>query len=318
MYNPLTERLLEKATLLQHPPYITLTAIHPTDRHKPVPSRHVSTTHLTQLRADYACLKIANQQGWGAYVGIGYRRTELQRYQRGGKRDIIALPAIFADIDRPPNLVLPRLKTVPEPSLVISSGGGVHLYWFLITPTTELSKAEQILKGMAIWLDSDSTMTSDQIMRLPYTHNTKPDKKGVMCSVLMETHHEYDLDDFLAYLIFTTPIKAKQIKTSHKRYRPKQSQNTPSTQTLNRGLAHEVLSELERTYGAIPKGNGWYACYCPFEHKQDRYPGDHAYFHADKGLLNCFGRHGQHLIHSVATQIQLDVNLYGGIYRTDC
>ena len=164
MNNPLTQRLLEKASHLQQTPYITLTAIHPTDRAKPVPSRHTSIKNLKKLTADYKQLEVANKTGWGAYVGIGYRDSELGRFQRGGKRDIIALPAIFADVDLPPELVLPRLNNIPTPSLVIASGRGVHLYWFLKTPTTDLAKAERILKGMAIYLDADKTMTSDQIM----------------------------------------------------------------------------------------------------------------------------------------------------------
>lgn len=317
MNNPLVHRLLEKAKYLQQTPYITLTAIHPIDRTQPVPSRHISIKNLNQLNADYKQLEIANNRGWGAYMGIGYRKNELQRFQRGGKRDIIALPAIFADVDRPPHLVLPRLNSVPKPSLVIASGGGVHLYWFLKTPTTDLVQAERILKGMAIWLEADKTMTSDQIMRIPGSRNTKPNKNGAMCSVLMESREEYTLDDFLAYLVFTSPIKAKPAKRqAMRRHRPKSTSYTSSSQTLNVTLSQAVLAELEQRYGATSAGNGWYACYCPFGHKRDHRPGDHAYYHPDKGLFNCFGRHGQHLIHSVARQINVDVNALGGIYTT--
>jgi hypothetical protein len=315
MNNSLTKRLLEKATHLQQMSYMTLTAIHPTDRAKPVPSRHISIHNLMKLKADYKQLQVANDEGWGAYVGIGYRKRELQRFQRGGKRDILALPAIFADVDRSPDLVLPQLKRVPQPSLVISSGAGIHIYWFLTTPTTDLAKAERILKGMAIWLDADKSMSNDQIMRLPLSYNTKPDVNA-MCSVLMESDQEYELDDFLAYLIFTSPIKVKPSpRIVRGRHRCKAKHKTSSSQTLNTGLSQAVLAELERNYGATPTEKGWYACYCPFGHTQDRRPGDHAYYHPDKGLLNCFGRHGQHLIHSIATQINIDVNSFGGIYQ---
>lgn len=317
MNDPLTKRLLEKATHLQQTPYMTLTAIHPTDRAKPVPSRHISTHNRIKLQTDYQQLQVANDQGWGVYVGIGYRTRELQRFQRGGKRDILALPAIFADVDRSPELVLPQLKCVPEPSLAISSGGGVHLYWFLKTPTTDLTKAERVLKGMAIWLNADTSMTSDQILRIPESRNTKP-HINAMCSVLMESHQEYELDDFLAYLIFTAPIKVKSSpKRSTRAHRRSSKCKSSLGQTINTDLSQAVLSELERNYGATPAENGWYACYCPFRHQQDRRPGDHAYYHPDKGLFNCFGRHGQHLLHSIATQLRIDVNQFGGIYSTD-
>ena len=317
MNNPLTKRLLEKASHLQQTPYMTLTAIHPTDRAKPVPSRHISIHNHMKLNADYKQLQAANDGGWGAYVGIGYRTRELKRFQRGGKRDILALPAIFADIDRSPDCVLPQLNRVLKPSLVISSGRGVHLYWFLKTPTTDLAKVERILKGMAIWLDADKSMSNDQIMRLPLSNNTKPDVNA-MCSVLMESNQEYELDDFLAYLIFTAPIKVKPSpKRRTRQHRHTVTRKTSSGQTINTDLSQAVLAELERHYGATPTEKGWYACYCPFGHRQDRCPGDHAYYHPDKGLFNCFGRHGQHLIHSIATPLNIDVNLFGGIYRTD-
>jgi hypothetical protein len=189
-----------------------------------------------------------------------------------------------------------------------------------MTPTTDISRAERVLKGIAKWLDADKTMTSDQIMRLPWTQNTKPRNQGAICSVLVESQCEYDLGDFLPYEILMTSIQAKlrqQNLARMTRRSPSQSQQSALHQSLNTNLAQAILAELERCYGAVPRGNGWYACYCPFGHQQDCYPGDHAYFHPDKGLLNCFGHHGQHLMHSIAMQINMDVNHYGGIYTND-
>lgn len=317
MQNPLTDRLLEKAKQLSPSPYITLTAIHPTNRAQAVPSRHILATDIGQFNRAYERLMEANQQGWGAYIGIGYRKRQLSRYQRGGKRDILALPALFADIDRSPDLVLPQLKRILEPSLVISSGRGVHLYWVLATPTGDIVGAARILKGLARWLDADVSMSVDQVLRLPLSQNTKPLRQGAICSVLMESDCEYELDDFLPYEILMTPLQAKPQQKSLPRPKRQQSLQSRSTQNLNPDLAQAVLNELQQTYSATLQTNGWYACFCPFGHKRDRFPGDHAYYHPDKGLFNCFGRHGQHLIHSIATQINIDVNTFGGIYTTD-
>lgn len=319
MQNPLTTRLLDKARLLQQTPYLTLTAIHPTLRDKPVPSRHIPVTNQRLLIEAHVALKAANDWGWGAYVGIGYRQRKLSRFQRGGKRDILAMPAVFADVDRPPHQVLPLLKYVMNPTLVISSGGGVHIYWFLDTPTTDMKRTERILKGIAIWLNADATMSNDQIMRIPKSINSKPHLDGARCSVLQETNHEYRLDDFLPYEILATklPHLPRKLPQRPRPTRTRSRQSYRGKQTLNRSLAAAVLAELERSYGAKYHKDGWYACYCPFGHAQDRYPGDHAYFNPEKGLFHCFGRHGQHLIHSIATQIGIDVNDYGGIYQSD-
>lgn len=164
MNNPLIMRLLEKATHLRQAAFITFTMIHPTDRKRRVPSRHVHSCNTLEIDTTLALMQDSNVMGWGAYVGIGYRKRALPRYQRGGKADILALPAIFADVDREPAQVIPMLTTVPEPSIVIASGGGTHLYWLLEMPTFEIERAEAIIKGMAIWLMVGSALDRKSVV----------------------------------------------------------------------------------------------------------------------------------------------------------
>lgn len=312
MQRPLITRLLEKATHLRQSPYLTFTMIHPTDRKQRVPSRHIHTCNTDDIYKTLELIHQSNAMGWGAYVGIGYRKNALPRYTRGGKSDIAALPALFADVDRPPKDVLPQLKTVPEPSIVISSGGGTHIYWILESPTRDLEAAEEALKGIAIWLKADSTMTMDQIMRLPNSRNTKPGRNDASCEILSYTSNEYTLDDFFPYAVLTTPLVTQRRRTLGTS-RCKRQDHT-GNQHLNLTLSDAILRELETKYSAILKPNGWYACYCPFDHSRDKYPGDHAFYRPDIGLFNCFGKHGQFLNHELAITLQLDVNDYGGIY----
>ena len=231
MDNPLLTRLLEKATHLRQASFITFTMIHPTDRQRRVPSRHVPSCNTVEIDATLALMQRSNARGWGAYVGIGYRKRALPRYQRGGKADILALPAIFADIDRQPETVFPLLYTVPEPSIVVASGGGTHIYWVLETPTTNIDHAETLINGMALWLNADVTMTADQIMRLPGTINTKPHRHRAPCEILRYTSHEYHPDDFFGYELLTQRIQAPS------RSRPaRQPRQTPSG-SLNPSLS---------------------------------------------------------------------------------
>jgi hypothetical protein len=311
MDNPLLTRLLEKATHLRQAAVLTFTMIHPTDRKRRVPSRHVPSCNTAEIEATLARMQRSNAMGWGAYVGVGYRTTRLSRYQRGGKADILALPAIFADIDRHPATVLPRLHTVPEPSIVIASGGGTHLYWVLETPTTDIDHADRILKGMAVWLNADATMTADQIMRLPNTINTKPGRHRAKCEILRYTSHEYRPDDFFGYELLTQRRHALTRARGPGRVRSA----APPSGALNHRLSDAILRVLETRYAARPKGDGWYACYCPFHHRRDRFPGDHAYYNPAIGLFNCFGKHPQLLNHQLASYLNLDVNHYGGIYQ---
>jgi hypothetical protein len=179
--------------------FITFTAMHPDGQH-PTPSRHVPVGDRACLAHTLARLTNANRQGWGAYVAVATRKTNLGRWRRGGKSDLLALPALFVDIDRPPEMVLPVLRDLrPAPSCVIVSGRGVHLYFWLRSLTLELARAERVLRGLAAVLDGD-TLTVAQSMRVPQTTNWRQGRASTLCRIL-ELHpaRRYTLDDFAEY-----------------------------------------------------------------------------------------------------------------------
>jgi len=181
--------------------FLTFTAIHPDGRH-PTPSRHVRVGDLACLTRTLERLTHANRQGWGAYVAIATRKTDLGRWRRGGLDDLLALPALFADIDRPPEDVLHEIRDFqPAPSCVIASGRGVHVYWLLSTPTQDMHQAKRILHGLAAALHGD-VLSPAQSMRLVGTRNTKAQAGGALCH-LLELHPErrYTMDDFAPYAL---------------------------------------------------------------------------------------------------------------------
>lgn len=72
----------------------------------------------------------ANQLGWGAFVAMGLRQHGLTRYRRGSERDLLALPALFVDVDDSSPVTLARLRGIrPTPSCITFTGGGYHAYW---------------------------------------------------------------------------------------------------------------------------------------------------------------------------------------------
>lgn len=179
--------------------FLTFTAIHPDGRH-PTPSRHVLINDHARLTRTLDRLNAANEQGWGAYVAVATRKTDLGRWRRGGLDDLLALPALFADIDRSPEIVLHELRNFrPAPSCIIASGRGVHGYWLLTTPTQDMRQAKSVLHGLAAVLRGD-VMSPAQSMRLVGTCNTKVRAGGALCR-LLEFHPErrYSLDDFAQY-----------------------------------------------------------------------------------------------------------------------
>lgn len=275
-------------TFLRHlfaemPPdsWLTLTAIHP-DGNYPAPSHHIKdsnklTPALTHLLANQA-------EGYGVFFGVATRRGNLGQYTRGGRADLMLLPAIFADVDRPPER-LPNMETFPlPPTFVISTGRGTHLYWMLVNPTSNHAEAEAIMRGLAATLGGDK-LTTAQSMRLPGSINTKYPHQP-RCSILSsEPHRLYTLDDFVDF----RTVPTRTVKPAR--------QDTPrrSGETWVEMKSREITDILIREYQGFQKGNGWISSLCPCGHTHDA-PGKHFGFNPSIGVGICFGRHGRMLV----------------------
>jgi hypothetical protein len=178
---------------------LTLTAIHPNGKH-PTPSRHVRLDDPTALQDALERLNAANALGWGAYFAVGLRHPGLTRWKRGGAADVVALPALFVDVDDSSVESLIRLQYArPAPSCIVASGGGYHAYWWLNEPTTDLHTARLLLRGLAETLGGDRLSVA-QSLRVVGSVNTKPSRGNVMCSLIELHERRYALDDFAAYL----------------------------------------------------------------------------------------------------------------------
>lgn len=181
---------------------ITLTAIHPRGNRRS-PSRHIPLQEPELLKQSLEALKIVNEQGWGAFYSVGLRRKGLQRFQRGGISELIALPALFADVDNKSQQALSRLQDL-EASSIIFSGGGYHAYWFLKEPMIDFQYAKRILRALAQKTRGDP-LSPAQSLRLPGSYNTKPSREMAVCHVQDLAERYYDPEDF-NYLL---PLKRK-------------------------------------------------------------------------------------------------------------
>lgn len=242
---------------------LTLTAIHPDGKHN-TPSRHIPVHDTAALRAALRQLDQANALGWGAYFAVGLRRSGLTRWQRGGAADVVALPALFVDVDDPSTEAFIRLqRTDPAPSCIVASGGGFHAYWWLDEPTANLPTARNLLRGLAIALHGDYLSVA-QSLRVPQSHNNKPMRGNTLCRVLELHDHRYALDRFKAYL----PSDRSSLHRS--------SASTPAARTpilLNADMLQRVTDALLAS-GCKPRGD-WLNGTCPFpeRHKHaDRHP----------------------------------------------
>lgn len=102
--------------------------------------------HTTVTAASEAAMKLARRKQ-NVFFGVGARKPGLPPHSRGGARDVTALPALFADIDvqsvaHPNQKLPPDINTAfqiayeiePRPTLIIHTGGGLHLYHVLTDP----------------------------------------------------------------------------------------------------------------------------------------------------------------------------------------
>jgi hypothetical protein len=265
------------------PVFLTLSAIHP-DGDRPTPSRHVPLGNTSALEHAVSRLCEANEQGWGAYIGIAPRKRDYGRWSRGTKSDLVCLPALFVDIDDPGDALI-RLGWFDLPATcILHSGRGYHAYWFLDTPTTDFVQADKVLHGLAQRLHSDEALSVAQSMRLTGTINTKTGREGALCSfVSYHPERRYDLREFVPFLPKVLPYTRR-----HSSWEVQKSYGHELPQSMIDALTFAVLQRLEGHW----RSSGYIAAYCPFPHLKDR-PGMHFSYHPESGWGYCFGKHGK-------------------------
>ncbi len=145
-----------------------------------------------------------HESGYGLYFAPCLRR------EKQGKAEAAALlPALWVDLDCDDDaarraVALTKLHTFDlPPSAIIDSGGGLHAYWLLSEPVmldeNSRKQAAGILRRLFSALGGDPQYVKSvaSVMRLPNSLNTKPERGGVIVT-LVELHPDrrYPLSDF--------------------------------------------------------------------------------------------------------------------------
>lgn len=139
----------------------------------------------------------------------------------GGKENILNIPTVWVDVDfkdTPRDIAAEKLKKFPfKPSVIIKSGGGVHLYWRLKEPAekADIGTIEDINHRIADQLGGDhNSCDAARILRVPDTLNHKYNPARV-CKIVQYNDFYYNLDDFLEILPESTHKKSKQTATDN-------------------------------------------------------------------------------------------------------
>src|SRR5262249_45576263 len=128
-------------------------------------------------------------------------QAQLGRWSRGGKDNLVELPALFVDIDDPSGALWHLTFFDPPPSIIVHSGRGYHAYWLLNRPIADFAVAERVLKELAHRLGGDTALSVAQSMRLVGTANTKTGRDGALCPLVQfAPERQYALSAFTPLL----------------------------------------------------------------------------------------------------------------------
>ena len=158
---------------------------------------------LSNVPATRAALRWAGERNArtpdadNVYFGVSPRTGNGKR----GDENVAAFIAVFADWDGvPPEEALARIRAagLPEPSIVIASGGGTHAYWLLDESTADADEWRARMRGIARAVKSDTSICNpERIMRLVGYANVKPKyPERPLCRVVQRTDTRHPLDVF--------------------------------------------------------------------------------------------------------------------------
>jgi AAA domain len=147
---------------------------------------------------------IATGKRADVYVSVGTHDTKQEEGRRGGERSILSIPGFWADLDigelghKPASLPNPPdessalsiMEGLPEPSMLMHSGGGLQAFWLFDEPWVldepiEKKAAKEAsnewhnlleARGKEKGYHVDKTASLDRILRVPGTGNHKADQ----------------------------------------------------------------------------------------------------------------------------------------------
>lgn len=117
----------------------------------------------------------------------------------GHKASIKQSKAVWVDIDKgsKEDNADRLLKYKNVPSYIVDSGNGLHAYWVLDEPCSDLDLIEGINRKLVQDFDGDShSWNINRLLRLPGTVNRKDKDNPKDCSVIYESNTVYKVSDF--------------------------------------------------------------------------------------------------------------------------
>lgn len=147
-----------------------------------------------------AAAKIEELAGLGSGVQIYFGANPRSR--QGGKAEDVKLArCLFADFDGGTTVEQARLRwrdaCIPEPTVIVTTGGGLHAWWRLLEPMTDMAEWTLRQKALARRLGADQSCTdAPRIMRLPGFVNWKYPHRPLCVVESCEPDNAFSLEEF--------------------------------------------------------------------------------------------------------------------------
>ena len=160
---------------------------------------HNSSKQVTQAWATSATeiVEFAEQFDKASNTSVYFGVCKRKKAGGSKKADVWGATALWADVDTVSMgwdteaclKAIHELRGVLQPSAVVRSGGGLHLYWFLSEPVDfadgHSQRIEDANRVMADLVSGDNVHDVTRILRLPGTFNTKRGMgKAAKCEVV--------------------------------------------------------------------------------------------------------------------------------------
>lgn len=210
------------------------------------------------------------------YIGLATWQPGTDRK----KNHVTGKKCFYIDIDCGPTKDYPDKKTaflslkdflvaskLPAPSMIVDSGGGLHVYWVMdeVIIEKEWTAVATGLKRLAAEhkFKHDAAVVGDsaRIMRVPGTFNWKDPSTPRECKVIKNTGLSYTLEDFRKLIPKTTNVVAMP---GLEKFQDGGFDNIIATSSQPRYVKHikkecKVVSHTLETGGAEDEYPAWFA-----------------------------------------------------------
>lgn len=222
------------------------------------------------------------------YYGV-YSRAEKKGTAAYCKNTL----SIWADYD---NMTLEAVKKsihkqgIPEPSVYVHSGHGIHAYWLLNKPVG--IEALPVIKGIVKATEADMRAAEcARVMRMPGTVNING-SEPVPCQVIEYTGHRYSLKQLEPFKLDMPISTAGAIPELENSERACISKMAAGVKEGHRNFALGRLTKYLQVKGYTKKATKeiitrWNARNNPPEKLDKLYKDIEAYWHGDYKLLGC-------------------------------